>query len=314
MIYYGQGAQPIRWVPMDALGHPRSVSATYSVVDLREPETSSLREVVASTAATASAVSTTTTAAVGPDTANPKRIALTSVSDVRVGGVYLLTDGTVVESITIGSINASGLEVEATRAITRVLASGATFVGLEVEGEFPASVANDEDRLTNGGGPFLAVWQYTIGEQAYVAPQELWLTRYGMAPWVTFDDCARHLPGLAQYVGDAVDPVEAIRGATDEFFERLLNTSTWRRDPSYFRGNLSADLFIRKRAIAAMLLGGRGENSVELSRDFRDQSEVHVHNLTEGRPPTRATAIDVDTNTATPGGEKHPASRLFVRP
>lgn len=316
MILYGQGDQTIRWVPMDALAHARSVAVSYSIVDLRESETSPEREVVASTPATASTVSTTITAAAGPDTANPRRLSVASVAGMRVGGRYLLSAASNAseEAFTIAKVNTSGLEVETTRALTRSFAASDTLVGLEVEGTFPAAVADDEDRLTNGGGPFAAIWSYTVDGVTYRELQELWITRYGVTPWVTFDDCAKHLPGLAQYVGEAVDPIEAIRGATDELFERLYATSTVRRDPAYFRSNLSAALFVRKRAIGAMLLGSRGENSIELARDFRDDAEGHIHNITEGVPPSRSVAVDPVNDTAAAGGETHSASRLFVTP
>lgn len=314
MIHYGQGAQTIRWVPRDHLGHARQVPVTYLVVDLREPETAARRVVVASTAATAPIVSTTTTAATGPDTANPRRVSIASGEDLRQGGIYRIADGTTEETFTVATVNVSGLEIETTRPLTRSYSLGATIDGLEVTGTFPASVADDETRLTSGGGPFLALWQYTIDGVDYVASGELWLTRYGVAPWVSFDDCTRHLPGLAQYVGEAVDPLEAIRGATDEFIARMHAAGTWRRDPAYFRGNLSADLFIRKWAIGTMLRGGRGENSIALAQEFLREAEGHLNNMTIGAPPTRSVAIDPTSNVAAAGGEEQAAYRLFVRP
>lgn len=306
-ILYAQGAQTIRCVPVDVRGVVQRVtSATYSIVDLREPEEGSRRTVVASTAAAAPSVSTTISAAAGPSTTNPKRFTVASLTGIRVGSVLLLkgTTGATDEAVTVQKIAASGLELEATRALTRAFASSSTVQGLELEGTFPSDVAGDELRLDNGGGPFQATWVYTIGGQAYVNAQELWLTRYGVAPWVRFDECERHLPGLAQSIGDAVDPAAAIRAATDDYCAHLLTTAGgWRRDPAYYRGNLSADLGIRKRAIYYMLLGSRGSPLIELADRYSTEALTHWNSLTEGKPPTHTAAVHPGTNTAQAGGE-----------
>jgi hypothetical protein len=313
-ILYAQGAQTIRAVPIDALGLPRVVtSATYRIVDLREGEDTSSRDVVASTAATVSTVSTTTAAAAGPSAANPKALTLTSATGVRVGGVYLLRDtsGAVEEAVTIARLVSTAAET--TRPIMRAFASGAAFLGLEIEGTFPSNVAADEARLDNGGGPFQATWTYTIGSQLYVAPRELWLTRYGVAPWVRPDEVFRHLPGHSSVVGDSVSPEEAIRAATDDLCEHLQSSGSWRRDPAYFRGNLSADLYVRKRALVYMLRGSRSDAALALAVDYAGEALQHANNLTEGRPPTRSVAVDPVTNTASPGGEKQAAGGYFAR-
>lgn len=312
-ILYGQGAQTIRTVPIDASGFPRVATATYSIVDLREGESVTRRTVVASTSATASTVSTTIAAAAGPSTANPRALTLTSATGVRVGGVYLLRDtsGAVEEAVTIASLVSTAAET--TRPISRAFASGAAFVGLELSGTFPSDVAGDESRLENGGGPFQVTWIYTIGSQLYVAPRELWLTRYGVAPWVRPDEVFRHLPGHSAVVGDSISPEQAIHAATDDFVEHMQSTGSWRRDPAYFRGNISADLYVRKRAIVYMLRGSRSDAALQLATEYASEALQHANNLTEGRPGSRAVAIEPVTDTATAGGEKQAVGGYFAR-
>lgn len=314
-IHYGQGAQTLRCVPVDALAVVRRVtSATYRIDDMREAEGVTRRAVVASTAATAPSVSTTITAAAGPSTASPRRVTVASLTGIRVGGVYLLSNaGASDEAVTVARIYTTGLELEFTRSLSRPFVTGSTFQGLELEGTFPGDVAGDSLRLDNGGGPFQVTWSYTIGGQIYVSPRELWLTRYGMAPWVRFDDCEPHLPGLAQSIGEAVDPAQAIRGATDDALAHLLESTSGRRDPAYFRGNLSLDLAVRKRAIYYMLLGGRGGPLIDLADRYATEASQHLHNLTEGRPPSRTVYVEPVTDTAAAGGEKIATGGVLAR-
>jgi hypothetical protein len=314
-ILYGQGAQTLRCVPVDTNAVVRRVtSATYRIDDMREAEGTTRRAVVASTAATAPTVSTTIAAAAGPSTVSPRRVTVASLTGIRVGGVYLLTAaGASSEAVTVARIYTASLELELTRAITRPFATSSTFQGVELEGTFPSGDAGDSLRLDNGGGPFQVTWTYTIDGQAYVSPRELWLTRYGMAPWVRFDDCEPHLPGLSQSIGEAVDPSQAIRGATDDAMAHLLESTSERRDPAYFRGNLSLDLAIRKRAIGLMLLGGRGGPLIELADRYFTEASQHLHNLTEGRPPSRTVYVEPVTDTAAAGGEKVATGGVLAR-
>lgn len=317
MIKYGQGAQTVRWVPIDANGVPRRVtSATYRIDDLREPLEGSRRVVVASTGATVSPVDTTLAADAGPETANPKRITLASVTGIQVGGVYMLTDGDAPsdEAVTVVRVNASESGVELSRALPRSFASGDAFQGIELTGTFPADVANDETRLDLGGGPFQVTWSATIGGVLYIERRELWISRYGSAPWVRFDECAKHLPGLDQVVGSAIDPTAAIAAATDDFHEALMSTGAgWERDPTTYRGNISADLYVRKRAIYYMLIGSRSDDSIALADRFAEEARTHVNNLLTGRPGTKTVATHPVNDTATPGGEQKGAGNYFAR-
>lgn len=290
-IYYARGAQTVRVVPVDRAGSPRVVSsATYSIVDLREAEGTTNRDVVSSTAATASSVSTTISADAGPTTANPRLVTLTSASGVRVGGVYLLRSGATEEAVTVGALN--GTEVETTRPITRDFDDGASWLGLELEGTFTSDVAADELRLEHGGGPFQVTWVYTISGELYVTPRELWLTRYGVAPWVLPDHVFRHFPSLASSTGALNDVRQAIAAATDDFAEHLISTGSWRRDPAYFRGNLSADLAVRKRALMYLCRWSRSEPLLEQAAAFEAEARQHMNNLTEGRPGSRAVVVE----------------------
>lgn len=314
-ILYGQGAQTIRWVPVDAQGIVRRVtSATYAIVDLREPLLGSRREIVASTAATASTVSTTIAAAAGPSTAAPKRITVASLTGIRVGGHYLLsnTSSAIEEPVEVSRINVASLELELVHPLTRGFVSGSALVGLELDGTFPSGDANDEQRLDNGGGPLQVTWSYTIGSVLYVAPQILWVTRYGVAPWVTPAGVLRHLPGHAQVVGDSLDPAGAIRAATDELYERLQSAGTWRRDPAALRANLSTTLFVEKWALALLLRGSRSEAALALAQTYADEANSHVNNILVGAPGGRVVASHPVDDTAKPGGEKLASGGYFL--
>lgn len=314
MIRYGQGGQTIRWVPVDEQGIPRRVtSATYSIVDLREAEDTSRRTVVASTAATASSVSTTITAAAGPSTANPRLVSLSSVSGIRTGGVYQLQhpSAAVDETITAARVNATALQLQTTRSITRAFPNGSALVGLELEATFPADVANDETRLDLGGGPFCVVWVYTIGEQPYITPQDVWITRYGVAPWVRPDEVYRHAPGLASSTGgESFDPEQAILAATDDLFGALSSAATPLRDPANFRGDINATLYVRNRAVMYLLRGARNTDALALAQVYADEARGHLNNLTTGRPPSRAVAVDPVDDVAVP---RRAVSRIFAR-
>ena len=70
-VYYNEGAQTIRHVPVDRRGRAvRVTSATYTLVDLRESEDGTERE-LGSGAATVGSVNTLLTAAAGAATADP---------------------------------------------------------------------------------------------------------------------------------------------------------------------------------------------------------------------------------------------------
>jgi hypothetical protein len=310
-ILYAQGAQPLRAVPVDAVGVERLVTAaTYVVVDLREAEGTSRRSVVASTAATLPTVTTTITAAAGPSQANPRAVAITSATGVRVGGVYLLRDttGAVEEAVTVARL--VGTNIELTRGLTRAFANGSAFLGLEISGSFPSDVAADETRLDGGGGPLQVVWSYTIGSTLYVQPSDLWITRYGVAPWVRVDEVYKFFPGFAGYTGQQIDPHSAIAAATEEFAELLASSG---RDPAYMRGNPSSTLYVCKRALVHMIRGTRSPEMQPLAADFAAEAQGHASNLVTGRPPVRTTMVDHATDTAPAGGTQTAAGGHFAR-
>ncbi len=306
-ILFGRGDQTIRFVPVDPTGTPRRVTtATLSIVDLRDPIGSSSHEVLASTAAVASAVAATLTAASGPSTADPRRLTVDDTTGYRTNSVHLLEDlgSGRQESFRVSVVDASALELTATNDFYRNYDSASTIVALELEGSFPGTVADDEQRLDNGGGPFLVVWVYTIAAQLYVHTEEKWITRYGVQPWVTADQVFQTLPGLAQQGGESVTPEQAIAAATDDLFEHLQGSAHWKRDPAYFRGNISADLAVRKWAVMYMLRGQRNDPALDLADRYEIKGLQHAQNLTEGKPTNRSVAIDPINETARPGGER----------
>lgn len=313
-IKYNQGAQIIRLAPVDKTGHAREVTAaTYSILDLRYPEDADKHVVVASTATTETSVTTTLTAAAGPQTANPRRATLTDTTDFRVGGLYLFEDDdqATAEDVRVVRVDAANSEIALSRDLRFAYTAVATVTSLELEGTFPADVAADEARLDSGGGPFQVTWVYTIGSELYLSPVDLWLTRYGVAPWVTPGEMLKFLPGYP--VGDQVSPEEAISAATDDLIEGLLAAGWSERDPARFRSHPSSSLYVSKRAWVYMLRGSRADDSVALQEMYAGEALQHMGNMTTGRPPARSVVIDEVNLTAQAGGETKGGYGLFAR-
>lgn len=303
-IQYGQGAQPVRWVPLDHLGRVRRIdAATYTIVDLREHEDSSSRVVQASTAATIVDTTWTLTAAAGPDQAEPRRLALDTLTGVERGRTYLLVeDGNPNEQgVVVASTNPTAMTVELARDLTRSFTIDATMQLVELAGTFPAAVADDENRLLRGGGPFQITWTYSIDGRIVFVPQLLYLTRYGVTPWITGDYALGLFPPLAGRMGGVVTPEAAVSAATDEIVGRLLASG---RDPELLRGNFTATLAARHKAVAFMLMWQPAEGDLDKSDRFEANYERHMNDLLVGRMPNRTTRVTHDHNDAAPGA--HP--------
>ena len=149
-----------------------------------------------------------------------------------------------------------------------------------------------------------------IGGQQYLAARELWLTRYGVAPFLLPDQVYKFLPGSASYVGQQVDPNEAILAATEDFAELLAASG---RDPAYMRGQPSSSLFVCKRALVYLLRGSRSVDLQPLADVYAAEALQHANNLVVGRPPVRTAVVDHDTDTAPASGTKTAAGGFFAR-
>lgn len=307
-VLYNRGAQTLRWAPVDALGHVRAASGTYSIVDLREPEDGSRRVVQASTAATVAATSTTTTAEAGPGSAEPRRLSLTSSTGFRRGSTYLLTSGARSVGVTVEQVGTG--EVWLTTELRETFAVGATLAAVELEATFPADVANDELRLQRGGGPFQITYVYTLDDRLCLAPITFWLTRYGVQPWIKADEAMRHLPGLARQLGADTPPEEAVRAATDDVVARVFASG---RDMAFLRSSLDVDLAVRKLTIYYLLLGQRRPDARELANDFRDQANKHLDDCLLGQPSSRTTDLDPYYDTAPAGHDRRQIGGIVRR-
>ncbi len=307
-VLYNRGAQTLRWAPQDALGLVRVTSATYTIVDLREPEDGSLRIVQASTAATVAATTTTTTAVAGPASAEPRRLSLTSSSGFRRGSIYLLTSGSRSQAVTVERVGTG--EVWLSTELRESFAEGSTLAACELEATFPASAANDETRLRNGGGPFEVQWTYTLDSKIYIPSQAFWLTRYGVEVWVKVDDALSHLPGLARQLGPDTPPEEAIRAATDDVVARVFAAG---RDLAFLRSSLDVDLAVRKLALYYLLIAQRQPDARELANDFREQARHHLDDALIGQPSTRSTDISPTYGTAPAGNDRRERGGFVAR-
>lgn len=190
--YSGTGADlSIIEVPHDQDGRPTLASAaTYAIYDVRYDIDDSNRTIVsAGTAATVDSVSTTISSAAGAGEADRTKLTVASATGITAGHAYLLTDATTGhrELVRVVSVVSSNVYIDA--ALTRAFASSSTFQGIEVTATFDSTEAADEDRLIDGGGPYVIEWVWT-GVTPTKRRSYIWVQRHPELPFsVDLIDC-----------------------------------------------------------------------------------------------------------------------------
>jgi len=308
-VQYQQGAQVLRWAPVDSQGHTRRVTgATYTIVDLRESEGANARVVQASTPAVLDGTTWTLTAAAGPLQVNPRRMALDTVVGLERGRTLLLADTSSpdTEALVVGKIN--GLEVDTTRDIMRSYAIGSTLRDSELQATFPAATADDQTSFENGGGPFQLTWTYTIDGVLVIAPVLVYITRYDFLALTTPDAALGLFPPLASRVGQNIPPEAAVREATKEIRVRYAAAGL---DPELLRGGGTAQRAAEYKAVELMLLWMNNDADTATSEKFSDGYEMHMNDLLSGRPSRRTNRVDHDLAVSRPGTDEVAVGQYF---
>lgn len=285
-VRYGQGAQTLRLVPIDQAGRPtRVTSATYSLIDVREMETSSDR-VIASGSATLASVDTTLSAAGGVGQANPRQLTLTSAASVTAGRRYLVS--TAEGRAIVVAERVSGSLVTIRDPVPLALPAGSTFQSLELEATFPADEANDADAIREGR-EYQCTWSYSLQGEAMLVAQAVWLVRYTGEAWITEDEVARGYPSLPDRARGKCRIQDAITVATEDLIAEL--ESAGRKAEGYRTGQPGA-VAIRNRATEYVLRWiGSGDADAAMAEICMDRYQRLVGNMITGAP---GTASDMD--------------------
>ncbi|MBK6920418.1 MAG: hypothetical protein IPH07_23665 [Deltaproteobacteria bacterium] len=305
-VIYNEGAQTLRHVPVDRRGHVVAVgSATYTLVDLRETTTSGDR-VLASGSATVGAVSTLLTTAAGAGVADPTLVAVTSATGITAGHTYAIqaidgrTESFVVERV-------SGLNVYLAHELVGDYTTADSVVSVEITASFPSTPAADETSLWDGGGPYQITWEYTIGDQLYLVPEIIWLTRYSVQPFVTPHDVLLAYPTLGSRARLRATIDDAIAAATQDYVAECESAS---KDPTLFRATALSKVAVRERAIA-YVLDWCGE--AEPAQKHEDAWRRYMNQILVGVPKTGSVTVSRNDDTAAAGTTRRQQQRFIRR-
>jgi hypothetical protein len=268
-VIHGRGTQSIVSVAINEQNDPTQPSAaTYSIVDLREPDDGASREIVASTAATVNSVSTTTTAAAGPSQSDERLIVVTSATGITEGLEFLISDAGQRELFVVDRVDS--LNVYARDKLRRDYTSGASILGVEVTASFPASDADGDtgdDHLSEGGGPFAIDWVWT-GVTPATQREIVWLVRHAQRIYATEQD----LQVLDQFAFNAtrddLDARTVLEQAHRDFRVRLRELGI---DPDLYHGGDQARSAVAFRAAMYIRRALRGDANGELADWYEKQ-------------------------------------------
>lgn len=285
-VLYGEGAQTLRFIPIGPDGRPNRVtSATYRIDDMRWSTDGAERVVVAAgTAAVLSAASATLSSAGGANASNPQRLHVDNVTSFVDGRRYLLStaDGSSREVI-----QCSGIDAGATRYIFSlhdiqgIYPVGSTLQAIELEATFPALEANDETEVEEGGGPYQVLWDFSVAGRAYLVPQEIWLVRYSVQPWIDETDVLMAYPVLAQRVRNRATVQKAISTATADVVAQLEGA---RLNPEEWRLSTQGKVAVRDRSIQYLLMWQQtGDDDLRAER-WNQSYLATMQNILVGHP------------------------------
>lgn len=304
-VYYNEGAQTIRHVPVDRRGRAvRVTSATYTLVDLRESEDGTERE-LGSGAATVGSVNTLLTATAGAAMANPRLLAVTSATGITAGHQYAVQSATGrTELFVVDRVD--GLNVYTALELSGDYTTADSVVDVELACSFPSGDAADETSLWDGGGPYQVTWEYTIEDQLYLVPEIVWLTRYSVQPFVTSLDVLTGWPTLGSMARYRLSLDGAIAAATRDY---VVECETAKKDPTLYRPTATAKLAVCERAVAYVM---HWSDSPEKAERHDDAFRRLMNQMLVGAPKTGAVTVSRNDNTAVPGGDRRQQGR-FVR-
>jgi hypothetical protein len=292
-VRYGQGAQTIRFIPIDRHGRPvRVTSATFAIVDVDQGDDSADRT-IASGSASLAAVDTPLSAAGGAGEPDPRRLTLTSAVGVTVGRQYLVATAAGRALVTVDDVTGSVVTLKHTPAIA--FPSGATFQAIELEASFPLSEANDPDAIEQQRD-YQCTWSYSLQGESWVTPQMVWLMRYSGEAWITEEDVLLAWPTMTSRIRGRVSIHDAITVATQDLIAELESADV---RAEYYRTALPGHVAIRNRAIEYCLRWCGGEEDIAAAELYQSRYEKLVGNFITGKPGT-AQRMDAHSDTQQP--------------
>ena len=314
-VVYGGGAQAVSHVPRDVTGRAVVVaSATYEILDLRYPVDSADRTIVASTAATVDAVSTTISAAAGPTTADPRKITVASATGITRNTPYLLATATTGASEVVQVEQVTSTVVLVREPIASAFASASTFKGLAVSGTFPSVTANDEDLFELGGGPYLVRWTYTAAGVAITREDVAFVVRALESCPATAAEVRERYPEIgAGQVGGQSHLAQYLGAAWRALQVDLLSRGLELQD---IKSELATDAVCAGAAakLYRWTAIGAGENGDRYS-DLADRTEARYREILDAlsRGLDKPGTVRIDRNDATaPAGSSRGYSRRFA--
>lgn len=224
-IIAGAGAQDVEVYATDALGRVvKPASATAKIVDLdySEDADDADRIILAVGAATVDSLSTTTTAAAGPLTSDPRKIVITAGAPV-VGRYYVITSAGQSEAVQVARVDS--LNIYLRDELRHAYATGATFTGCRVTASFPAGTANDADELDRRH-LFGVDWVFTGVTGPLYRRTLCTIERRARAPRATIADVVQIDPRFAAASHDATRLESHVLQADAEITARLLHRGT----------------------------------------------------------------------------------------
>ena len=284
-VIFGAGAQTLYHCPHNRSGIPTVASSpTYRIVDLREGETSTQYEVVASTAAGIDASSQATSSVSGAGQSDARRIAVSNASLYTQGRTFLMRGADQQrEAVTIDRIDTVNQYVYALRPLRGTYPSGSTLRSVELQAIFPALEANDDsETVDDGGGPYAVEWTYSLHGETWKRLETVFVRRNSVTPWVTVDDVFRINPSVQRRI-DRQTAHDAVFYATEEVMAHLESQGFV---PQNYRSGYSGKLAVRLIALEHMLHTFDGEQDDEFAKMYRERADALLHNMTHGRAPT----------------------------
>lgn len=281
---------------------------TYTIEDLRHDEDASSRSVSSGTA-TVDSASTTTSAASGPDQANPNIITVSSSTGINAGHDYLISNASGEQEIVrVAEIGVSAATVLTLAGPLRhTYSSGAPFVGIEQAISFDATIAGTESRLHDGAGPFWVEWSYTADGEPHVVGHQVWLTRYNVVPPISEADVAMGDPSTVRKVttDGRYSLSSAIMWATDEVVGDL---GAHRVDKDYYYSPEFSRAVYWKTIWALNYWAGDESNREIAEREYDRKLRSMTHTL----PPVGSVQIEPEQNVA-PAGDSKKRRGFFAR-
>jgi len=317
VILLGGGTQTIAHLPRSAGGGVVVLSsATVQIERLWLSTTDADRLLVSPTAATLDTVSTTTTAAAGPQTADARAVTLTSTTGIVAGRSYLLTDPTGRRELAeVEAVISGGVRLAA--PLAGPFASASTFRGVMLFGSFPGVEADDEEKHDNGGGPYLVSWSYTI-DGAALTRQAVVYVRRGMAhcPATELDVTAADPSLGAGVLGGQIEVRRVLAAAWSDVRADLLARGL---EPANFFNVELLRLLVARVAVgkiyrAAEISGGDvGDRFGEAAARWEARAKELLDNLTRGMSKPGTVHVKETTETAPQGPSRVVMNRMSRR-